>query len=158
MIGVRTLLWPTLVAALLGVSLRGMDNNILTQVGLIVLVGLAAKNAILIVEFAKQLEESGKELIEATVEASRLRLRPILMTAFAFIIGLMPLVIAAGAGAGARRSLGTAVVSGLALATLLIIMVPIFYYVLERAREGWLKTRDEATGGKAASETAPGSH
>ena len=82
------LIVPTsILAALLGVSLRGQDNNILTQVGLIVLVGLAAKNAILIVEFAKQMEETGKGLIEATVEAARLRLRPILMTAFAFILG-----------------------------------------------------------------------
>ena len=91
------------------------------------------------------------------MEAARLRLRPILMTALAFIIGLMPLLLASGAGAGARRSLGTAVVAGLALATVLIVMVPVFYYVLQRAREGWSKTREETAAGKAAPEAAPGS-
>ena len=95
------------------------------------------------------------------MEAARLRLRPILMTALSFVIGLMPLVLAAGAGASARRSLGTAVVGGLALATVLIVLVPVFYYVLERLREGWSKTRDEAstrgTGKAPAQEPAAGS-
>ena len=90
--------------------LRGMDNNILTQIGLVVLVGLAAKNAILIVEFAREAEEQdGKDPIAAVVEACRLRLRPILMTAFAFILGVVPLVIATGPGAEMRQALGTAV-------------------------------------------------
>ena len=119
---------------------------------------MVAKNSILIVEFAKELHEQGKSILEAAMEAARVRLRPILMTALAFIIGLMPLVIASGAGAGARQSLGTAVVGGLTFATVLIIMVPVFYYVLERAREGWSKTRGEPSGdqaGGATGTTAP---
>ena len=101
------------LAALAGVWLRGMDNNILTQIGFVVLVGLACKNAILIVEFAKQREEQGSDRFQAAVEASRLRLRPILMTSFAFIFGVLPLVLASGAGAEMRQSLGTAVFSGM---------------------------------------------
>jgi HAE1 family hydrophobic/amphiphilic exporter-1 len=91
----------------------GMDNNVLTQIGLVVLVGLAAKNAILIVEFAKQAQERGLHAVDAAIEAARLRLRPILMTAFAFILGVVPLVIASGPGAEMRQSLGTAVFSGM---------------------------------------------
>lgn len=122
------LIVPTSIfAALLGVSARGMDNNILTQVGLIVLVGLAAKNAILIVEFAKQLEEQGKPLIEAIVTSARLRLRPILMTAFAFILGVVPLAIAVGPGAEMRQALGTAVFSGMLGVTLFgLVFTPVF--------------------------------
>ena len=93
----------------IGITLRGMDNNILVQIGLIVLVGLAAKNAILIVEFARQAQERGAGAVDAAVEACRLRLRPILMTAFAFILGVVPLMIATGPGAEMRHSLGTAV-------------------------------------------------
>ncbi len=128
------LIVPTsILAALLGVNFRDMDNNILTQVGLIVLVGLAAKNAILIVEFAKQLEEEGKELIEATVEASRLRLRPILMTAFAFILGVLPLAIAQGPGAEMRQALGTSVFSGMLGVTFFgLLLTPVFYVLLRR--------------------------
>ncbi|TJV59753.1 MAG: hydrophobe/amphiphile efflux-1 family RND transporter, partial [Mesorhizobium sp.] len=103
----------SVLAALLGVAFRGLDNNILVQIGLIVLIGLAAKNAILIVEFARQGEERGLDAVEAAVEACRLRLRPILMTAFAFILGVVPLVIASGPGAEMRQSLGTAVFSGM---------------------------------------------
>jgi multidrug efflux pump subunit AcrB len=100
------------LAALAGVWLRGMDNNILTQIGFVVLVGLACKNAILIVEFAKQREEQGSDRFEAAVEACRLRLRPILMTSFAFIPAFF-LMLARGAGAEMRQSLGTAVFSGM---------------------------------------------
>src|ERR1700730_714444 len=102
-----------LVASITGVILRGMDNNILTQVGFVVMIGLAAKNAILIVEFAKQLEDRGQDRFAAAVDAARLRLRPILMTSFAFILGVVPLVWAIGAGAELRRTLGTAVFSGM---------------------------------------------
>ena len=102
-----------LVAAITGVIVRGQDNNILTQVGFIVLIGLAAKNAILIVEFAKQLEDQGRDRWAAAVEAARLRLRPILMTSLAFIFGVMPLVWAIGAGAELRQTLGTAVFAGM---------------------------------------------
>ncbi|PWT85464.1 MAG: hydrophobe/amphiphile efflux-1 family RND transporter, partial [Proteobacteria bacterium] len=117
-----------LVASITGVILRGQDNNILTQVGFIVLIGLAAKNAILIVEFAKQLEERGHDRLSAAVEASRLRLRPILMTSFAFIFGVMPLVWAIGAGAELRQTLGTAVFAGMIGVTAFgVLFTPIFY-------------------------------
>ena len=119
------------LAGLGGIMLRGMDNNILVQIGLVVLVGLAAKNAILIVEFARQAEHEGKDLIEAVVEAARLRLRPILMTALAFILGVMPLVTATGPGAEMRQALGTAVFFGMAGVTLLgLFFTPVFYVAL----------------------------
>ncbi len=119
-----------LVASIVGVVLRGQDNNILTQVGFIVLVGLAAKNAILIIEFARQLEDRGRDGRAAAVEAARLRLRPILMTSFAFIFGVSPLVWAIGAGAELRQTLGTAVFSGMIGVTLFgLIFTPTFYVV-----------------------------
>ena len=119
-----------LVAAISGVILRGQDNNILTQVGFVVLIGLAAKNAILIVEFAKQLEDQGRSRFDAAVEAARLRLRPILMTSFAFIFGVIPLVWAIGAGAELRQTLGTAVFSGMIGVTAFgLIFTPAFYVV-----------------------------
>jgi hydrophobe/amphiphile efflux-1 (HAE1) family protein len=119
-----------LVASITGVILRGQDNNILTQVGFVVLIGLAAKNAILIVEFAKQLEDQGRDRWTAAVEAARLRLRPILMTSFAFIFGVMPLVWAIGAGAELRQTLGTAVFAGMIGVTAFgLIFTPIFYVV-----------------------------
>ncbi|MEQ1942374.1 multidrug efflux RND transporter permease subunit [Mesorhizobium sp. VNQ89] len=121
------------LAALIGVSLRGMDNNILVQIGLVVLIGLAAKNAILIVEFARQAQERGETLVESVAEACRLRLRPILMTAFAFILGVVPLVIATGPGAEMRRALGTAVFSGMLGVTIVgLFLTPVFYVVLRR--------------------------
>src|SRR5204863_2203754 len=103
----------TLLAAMAGVNLRGMDNNILTQIGLIVLIALAAKNAILIVEFARQDEAKGMSTVEAAVRAAHDRLRPILMTSFAFILGSVPLLLATGAGAELRQALGTAVFFGM---------------------------------------------
>ena len=119
------------LAALLGVSFRGLDNNILVQIGLIVLIGLAAKNAILIVEFARQAQERGLSAVEAAVEACRLRLRPILMTAFAFILGVVPLMIATGPGAEMRQSLGTAVFSGMLGVTFVgLFLTPVFYVTL----------------------------
>ncbi|MEM1295625.1 MAG: efflux RND transporter permease subunit, partial [Verrucomicrobiota bacterium] len=122
-----------LVGAIWGVYLRGMDNNILTQIGLVVLIGLASKNAILIVEFARQLEDEGKDRFEAALEAARLRLRPILMTAMAFILGVIPLVIASGPGAEMRQALGTAVFFGMIAATFLgIFFAPLFYVVVRK--------------------------
>src|SRR5205807_4498738 len=115
-----------LVAAIVGVVLRGQDNNILTQVGFIVLIALAAKNAILIVEFAKQLEDQGRDRFKAAVEAAWLRLRPIVMTSLAFVLGVLPLVYAIGAGAELRRALGTAVFSGMIGATAFgIVFTPV---------------------------------
>jgi multidrug efflux pump len=120
-----------LLAAITGVWLARLDNNIFTQIGLVVLVGLAAKNAILIVEFAKQLQDQGKSRFEATVEACRLRLRPILMTSFAFILGVVPLVLAKGAGAEMRVALGIAVFSGMLGVTIFgIFFTPVFYVVI----------------------------
>jgi len=124
-----------LLGAIGFLALRDMNLDVYGQIGLVMLIGLVAKNSILIVQFAKDLHEGGKGILESAMEAARIRLRPILMTAFAFILGLMPLVLASGAGANARRSLGTAVVGGLTLATVLIIFVPIFYVVIERWRE-----------------------
>jgi hydrophobe/amphiphile efflux-1 (HAE1) family protein len=118
------------IASIVGVVLRGMDNNLLTQVGFIVLIGLAAKNAILIVEFAKQLEDRGNDRFAAAVEAAHLRLRPILMTSFAFIFGVTPLVWAVGAGAELRQTLGTAVFSGMiGVTTFGLIFTPVFYVI-----------------------------
>ncbi len=121
-----------LLAALLGVQFRGLDNNILTQVGLIVLIGLASKNAILIVEFARQAHAEGKTRAEAAIEAARLRLRPILMTSLAFILGVVPLVIASGEGAELRQALGTAVFAGMLGVTLFgLIFTPVFYVLAQ---------------------------
>jgi hydrophobe/amphiphile efflux-1 (HAE1) family protein len=129
----------SLIASIVGVVIRGQDNNILTQVGFIVLIGLAAKNAILIVEFAKQLEDAGRDRFAAAVEAAHLRLRPILMTSFAFILGVSPMAFAIGAGAELRQSLGTAVFSGMIGVTIFgLIFTPVFYVVARRlaARKG----------------------
>lgn len=118
----------SVLAALLGVAARGQDNNILTQIGLVVLIGLAAKNAILIVEFARQQEQAGKSLVEAALIACRLRLRPILMTSLAFILGVVPLVTAAGAGAEMRQAMGTAVFFGMIGVTAFgLLLTPLFY-------------------------------
>jgi multidrug efflux pump len=121
-----------LLCSIAGVALAKMDINIFTQIGFVVLVGLASKNAILIVEFAKQQRESGVPREKATLEACRLRLRPIMMTSFAFILGVVPLVIAEGAGAEMRRTLGTAVFSGMLGVTLFgIFLTPVFFYVIQ---------------------------
>jgi multidrug efflux pump len=121
-----------LLCSLVGVQIAHMDVSLFTQIGFVVLVGLASKNAILIVEFAKQSQEAGVPRREATLEACKLRLRPILMTSFAFIFGVVPLVLAEGAGAEMRRSLGTAVFSGMLGVTLFgIFLTPVFYYVIQ---------------------------
>jgi len=119
--------------ALAGVWLRGIDNNLITQIGFIVLIGLAAKNAVLIVEFARQEEERGKDRFAAALEACRLRLRPILMTSLAFILGVLPLALAKGAGSEMRETLGTAVAAGMLGVTVLgLLLTPVFYVVLRR--------------------------
>ncbi|MCI0639891.1 MAG: efflux RND transporter permease subunit [Gemmataceae bacterium] len=122
-----------LLSALAGIALAGMDVNIFVQVGFVVLVGLAAKNAILIVEFARDRQQEGTSLFDAAVEAARVRLRPILMTSFAFILGVLPLVISQGAGAEMRRTLGTAVFAGMIGVTLFgVFLTPVFFYVVRR--------------------------
>ena len=126
-----------LLAATLGVRIMGQDVNILTQIGFLVLVGLAAKNAILIVEFARDIELEGKERLEAVIEACRLRLRPILMTSFAFILGVLPLVVSTGSGSEMRQAVGVAVLFGMLGVTLFgLIFTPIFYMVVRNLVEG----------------------
>lgn len=122
--------------AYLGLTLRGIDNNVFAQIGLVMLIGLAAKNAILIVEFAKLAYERGSSLVDAAIEGARVRLRPILMTSFAFILGSLPLAIATGAGSASRQVLGTAVVFGMTTATLIgIFIIPVFYVLLQGLSE-----------------------
>ncbi|MDH4981923.1 multidrug efflux RND transporter permease subunit [Hyphomicrobium sp. D-2] len=134
-----------LLSALFGVRLHGQDINILTQIGFIVLLGLAAKNAILIVEFARQLEDQGRDLVTAAVEASRLRLRPILMTSLAFTLGVVPLYIATGAGAEMRIALGTGVFWGMIGVTLFgLVFTPVFYVVVRRFSMRRAKSEPEA--------------
>jgi len=120
-----------LLAATIGVRIMGQDVNILTQIGFVVLVGLAAKNAILIVEFARDIELEGRGRLEAVIEACRLRLRPILMTSFAFILGVLPLVISTGSGSEMRQAVGVAVFFGMLGVTLFgLIFTPIFYMIV----------------------------
>jgi multidrug efflux pump subunit AcrB len=129
-----------ILAAVTGVWISGLlgepgDNNVFTQVAFVVLVGLACKNAILIVEFAKELQDAGKGAVEAVVEAARLRLRPILMTSLAFIAGVIPLVSSTGAGAEMRRAMGIAVMSGMLGVTIFgLLLTPVFYVLLQRRR------------------------
>jgi hydrophobe/amphiphile efflux-1 (HAE1) family protein len=139
-----------LVASISGVILRGQDNNILTQVGFVVLIGLAAKNAILIVEFAKQLEDRGRDRWTAATEAARLRLRPILMTSFAFILGVAPLVWAIGAGAELRQTLGTAVFSGMIGVTAFGLLFTPAFYVVSR----WIAALAQRRRGQPAAQPA----
>ena len=132
-----------LLCSIAGVNMAKMDINIFTQVGFIVLVGLACKNAILIVEFAKSQREAGSTSEAATLEACELRLRPIMMTSFAFILGVVPLMISAGAGAEMRQTLGTAVFSGMLGVTLFgIFLTPVFYYVIQ-----WVSDRRRIAAG-----------
>ena len=125
---------PIAVAGAFGaLLLRGQENNVYAQIGLVMLIGLSAKNAILIVEFAKMEYEKGRPLLEATLEGARLRLRPILMTSFAFILGCVPLAIASGAGAISRQVMGTAVIGGMVAATFIgVFMIPVTFYVVEK--------------------------
>ena len=125
------------LGALLAVTLRDLPNDVYFKVGLIVIIGLAAKNAILIIQFARNLQDKGQDLIEATLEACRLRLRPILMTSIAFVLGVLPLAISTGAGANGRHAIGTGVMGGMIAATVIaIFLVPVFYVVIRRIFPG----------------------
>jgi HAE1 family hydrophobic/amphiphilic exporter-1 len=131
--------------AFAGLALRGMQNNLYAQIGLVMLIGLAAKNAILIVEFAKDEYEKGKPLLEATLSGAKLRLRPILMTAFAFILGTVPLATATGSGAVSRQVLGTTVIGGMLAATFLaIFLIPASFYFVEKYFVGEHKKESES--------------
>jgi len=128
---------PFAVLGALGfVAMRGLENDIYFQIGLVVLIGLAAKNAILIVEFAQQGFLDGKEPMEAALNAARLRFRPIIMTSLAFVLGVMPLMLSTGAGAAARRSMGTGVVGGMLAATFIAtLFIPLFFVLVARRRK-----------------------
>ena len=145
------------LGAFLGLLLRGLDNNVYTQIGLIMLVGLAAKNAILIIEFAKIKREQGECIEQAALDGAKLRIRPILMTSFAFILGSVPLAIALGAGAGARQALGTAVVFGMLVATLVgVFFIPLFYVLVQRVSERqWPFKRPDAAALSALAASTP---
>ena len=126
--------------------MRGLENDVYFQIGLLVLVGLAAKNAILIIEFAVDLRAKGKSVIDSAVEAGELRLRPILMTSLAFIFGVLPLYFAMGTGANARHSIGTGIVGGMiGASSLALIYVPLFYYLLDRFKERFRSDKKEIT-------------
>jgi multidrug efflux pump len=119
--------------AVSAVLLRGLPNDVYFKVGLIAIIGLSSKNAILIIEFARELNERGMSIVDATIEACRLRFRPILMTSIAFILGVLPLAISSGAGAKSRQAIGTGVMGGMLGATLLaVFLVPVFFVVVRR--------------------------
>jgi multidrug efflux pump len=144
----------SLLFAILGVWARGLDNNLFTQIGLVVLIGLACKNAILIVEFARQLQEAGQNRLEAVIEASRLRLRPILMTSFAFTFGVLPLMVARGAGAEMRVAIGTAVFWGMLGVTFFgLLLTPVFYLVIRQILE---HKKERVSGQALPGTTSPG--
>jgi len=138
-------------------GLRGLANDIYCQVGLVMLIGLAAKNAILIVEFAKMLREQGKDPVTAALEGARLRFRPILMTAFAFILGVVPLLLASGAGAEGRKVMGMAVFSGMLIATFLgVFLIPVLYVTVEKLIGGGRALAEETP--PVHPKMAPGAH
>jgi multidrug efflux pump len=130
------------LGSLLAATMRGMPNDVYFKVGLITVIGLAAKNAILIIEFAKDLQAQGKSPIEAALQAAHLRFRPIIMTSLAFILGVLPLVIASGAGAASQRAIGTGVMGGMITATALgVFFVPVFFVVIRSFFKGSERTR-----------------
>jgi multidrug efflux pump subunit AcrB len=144
-----------IVGALLFTSTRGLSNDVYFQVGLLTTVGLSSKNAILIVEFAKSLQEQGKSVFDATMQAVRLRLRPILMTSLAFGFGVLPLAIGTGAGAGGRNAIGTSVLGGMIVGTALgIFFVPLFFVLIR----GWLERRRAAAAARSAALAEQGAH
>jgi len=138
------------LGALTAVFLRSYSNDVYFQIGMLVLIGLAAKNAILIVEFAAQEQAKGLSPVEAALEAARLRFRPIVMTSLAFVLGVVPLVVASGAGASARRSMGTGVFGGMLVATFIAtIFIPLFYTLLARSRTHPIPAQGTADGATA---------
>jgi multidrug efflux pump len=144
------------LGALLGASLRGLPNDVYFKVGLIAIIGLSAKNAILIIEFAKDLQAEGMGLIEATLEAVHLRFRPIIMTSLAFILGVLPLVVASGAGAASQRAIGTGVMGGMITATVLaVFLVPIFFVVVRKIFKSGNPARKDPSHDEGPNETAP---
>jgi HAE1 family hydrophobic/amphiphilic exporter-1 len=138
---------PMAVLGALGAqSLRGLQNDVYCQIGLVMLIGLSSKNAILIVEFAEQLRERGLTIVEAAIEAARIRLRPILMTSLAFILGVLPLVLASGAGEAGRHSVGTTVFGGMIASTILnLFFIPVLYVMIKNLTGGEKRTRGQAT-------------
>ncbi|HVJ87200.1 MAG TPA: efflux RND transporter permease subunit, partial [Caulifigura sp.] len=161
---------PTgVLGAIAAVFVRGMDNNLYTQIGIVLIIALASKNAILIVEFARELRIRGRSILDAAVEASKMRFRPILMTSFAFILGIVPLVVANGAGSGGQRALGTAVFGGMLVSTFLgVFFVPVFFVIIQTLEEAWLnrggrrkqptphgETHTETPAGKSDSQLVP---
>jgi HAE1 family hydrophobic/amphiphilic exporter-1 len=148
-----------LLGAIGAVSLRGMDNNIYTQIGIVLIIALASKNAILIVEYARDLHNEGMKIFDAALKAARLRFRPILMTSFAFILGVFPLVIAEGAGAAGRQALGTAVFGGMIASTVLaVFFTPVFYFVAAHIADLWRKRDEDKPQAGAAEEQGPPDH
>jgi HAE1 family hydrophobic/amphiphilic exporter-1 len=139
---------PTaLLGAVVAVSSRNFDNNVYTQIGIVLLIGLSTKSAILIVEFAKVQREEGKSIFDAALTATRLRFRAVLMTAFSFILGVIPLLVATGAGAESQKVIGTAVFGGMIMATVLsLAAVPMLYYVVQKTAEGAWGKKEEGDG------------
>jgi hydrophobic/amphiphilic exporter-1 (mainly G- bacteria), HAE1 family len=145
---------PMAVLGALGaVALRGLANDVYCQIGLVMLIGLSAKNSILIVEFAEQIRERGRSIMEAAIEASELRLRPIMMTSFAFILGVLPLCFATGAGALGRRSVGTTIVGGMLVSTVLnLFFIPVLYVILKSSLEYFQRKTPKPTAPREAVE------
>jgi len=145
-----------LVGAIFAVTLRGLENDVYLQIGLLTTMGLAAKNAILMNEFAERLEKQGMRVIDAALEAARIRIRPILMTSFSFIFGVLPLAISTGAGANSRIAIGTSVIGGMLTATLLAIFyIPLFFVLVRRSvRDGMALVRERLRRTRSSEETA----
>jgi HAE1 family hydrophobic/amphiphilic exporter-1/multidrug efflux pump len=144
------------LGAFSALALRSLDNNVYVQIGLVMLIGLAAKNAILIVEFAKLAHERGATIVDGALRGAQLRLRPILMTSFSFILGMLPLALATGAGAGARQSLGNTVVPGMLFATMIgIFVIPVFYVVIQRISERKRPFSHDESAGSPPPEAGP---